>query len=73
MHVCADRLGRDMPRKMSYRSRILAPLQAGPLTLRDAYAMATNKRSAISRLSEMRARGEVVDMIALPEKAVKKP
>lgn len=54
-----------MTRPMSYRSRILAALQAGPLTLRDAYAMASNKRSAISRLSEMRERGEIVDLIGL--------
>lgn len=57
----------------SYRARLIEAMKSGPVTLRAAYAMATNKRSAISRLSEMRARGEVVDMIALPEKAVKKP
>lgn len=54
-----------MPRPMSYRSRILAALQAGPLTLRDAYAMAGNKRSAISMLSEMRERGEITDALVL--------
>lgn len=54
-----------MPRSMSYRSRILAALQAGPLTLRDAYAMASDKRSAISRLSEMRAAGEITDALIL--------
>ena len=57
----------------SYRARLIKAMKSGPVTLRTAYAMATNKRSAISRLSEMRARGEVVDMIALPEKAGKKP
>lgn len=55
-----------MPRSMSYRSRILAALQAGPLTLREAYAMASNKRSAVSRLSEMRERGEITDALVLP-------
>mgnify|MGYP007100043255 CR=1 FL=1 len=52
-------------RRGSFRDRLLAELQAGPVTLQRAYQLAGSKRSAVSRLSEMRARGEIVDLIAV--------
>ena len=54
-----------MTRPGSFRARLLAELQRGPLTLRQVYALAGGKRGAISRLSEMRANGEIVDLISL--------
>ncbi len=53
-------------RRGSFRERLLAELQRGPVTLRQVYAMADGKRSAVSRLSEMRSAGEIVDVIDLP-------
>lgn len=52
-------------RKGSFRYRLLSEMQHGPVTLQRAYQLANGKRSAVSRLSEMRSSGEIVDLIGL--------
>lgn len=61
-----------MSNKVSFRARLLAELEKGPLTLRQVYALAENKRSAVSRLSELRAEGLISDVIVLAHQHSKK-
>ena len=54
--------------RISFQTRLLAALTRGPVTPRQAYRLAATKRSAQSRLAEMRVAGLIEDVIVLTER-----
>jgi len=53
--------------RISFQTRLLAALTRGPVTPRQAYRLAATKRSAQSRLAEMRQAGLIEDVIVLTD------